>query len=145
MAKKRAKKPATDATPSKKMPQFRTAVWEDKFIEALKNSNCVGYAANMAGIDRTTAYKHRQDNPAFVERWNDAKEMSVEEVEVTMRHRVMNGVSKGIYYQGKLIATEQVYNTALMCAWLNANCPEKYRQNYDLEKVVAALRKTETD
>jgi hypothetical protein len=46
--------------------------WKDLFLEALRNGHTITYAARHAGVQRRTAYKHREKSPKFAEAWNDA-------------------------------------------------------------------------
>jgi hypothetical protein len=46
--------------------------WQDKFINALAECPSVKAAATRAGVSRQLAYRERQLDPEFAERWVDA-------------------------------------------------------------------------
>src|SRR5438874_2361619 len=59
----------------------RVARWQKKFIAALSKTPSVKHACQMAGIVRTTAYEWRRKDAEFAERWQQAIEASVDQVE----------------------------------------------------------------
>lgn len=58
-----------------------TTAKEDKFIAALARGLSVTAAAKAARIGRTTCYERRAEDPDFKARWEDARDVSVEELE----------------------------------------------------------------
>jgi hypothetical protein len=58
-----------------------TARWRGRFLRALRQTPSVKHACVAAGIDRATAYRHRQQDEAFAEQWVDAIQASVDELE----------------------------------------------------------------
>lgn len=141
MAKKQAKKPRANRTTVKRATAKPPPLWQAKFLDTLKNTNCVGVAARAAGIGRQTAYDRRKANAEFATLWVESKQMSIEEVETTLRHRALSGIQKAIWYRGEVVGHETVYDHVLLLAWLNANFPEKYRAGYEIGKIVDALSK----
>lgn len=61
--------------------------WRPVFVEALRNSGNVRYACQQAGIDRKTAYKHRETAPEFAAQWDEALEDAIDALEVYARDR----------------------------------------------------------
>lgn len=48
------------------------ALWCADFLEELKDSGSVYHAAAKAGVSRVEAYRHRDRDPSFAERWQAA-------------------------------------------------------------------------
>jgi hypothetical protein len=48
-------------------------------------------ACKAAGISRTTAYEHRERDPAFAEAWNDALNQSLDVLEHEVYQRAIKG------------------------------------------------------
>jgi hypothetical protein len=73
----------TDGTPN--------AGWHARFIEALRDTGAVRYAAEAAGVPRSTAYRHRAADEEFASAWADALEDACDELEVEARRRAKAG------------------------------------------------------
>jgi hypothetical protein len=61
----------------------RTVRWHATFIQALRKSPNITAACHAAGVNRTTAYRHREDDESFAAKWDEALDQSVDEVEET--------------------------------------------------------------
>lgn len=61
----------------------RLARWQATFVQALRKSPNVTAACAKARINRTTAYRHREDDETFAAKWDEALDQSVDEVEET--------------------------------------------------------------
>ena len=61
--------------------------WHDAFIDDLAENCNVSAACRAAGITRTTAYNHRDNNPAFAAAWDDAVEAGIQALELDLRRR----------------------------------------------------------
>ena len=86
-------KPVTKATPERK-PRQRTSLpkgasWHGAFLADLAENCNVNNAARFAGIDRVTAYRHRESNPEFAALWDDAIEAGIQALELAARKRAM--------------------------------------------------------
>jgi hypothetical protein len=59
----------------------RLARWQATFLQALRKSPNIAWACRKARINRTTAYRHREDNESFAAKWEDALSASVDRCE----------------------------------------------------------------
>jgi hypothetical protein len=57
------------------------ARWRAAFLKALRETPSVKHACLAAGIDRSTAYRHRQEDEDFAAQWLDAIQGSVDQLE----------------------------------------------------------------
>ena len=116
-AKAKSKAKATKATRKKKAvavalppaPDLDTK-WHDQFLQLLLHSSSVTTAALGAGINRATAYRHRDALPEFAAQWDEAKESSIELLEAEAWNRARKK------------------SDLLIMFLLKANKPEKYRE-----------------
>jgi hypothetical protein len=70
-----------------------------RFIETLKAQGTVYHAAQAAGISRWTAYRWRQDDAEFADRWDDSIEDAVDAVESVLYQKALAGdVVSMIFY-----------------------------------------------
>lgn len=89
--------------------------WRPKFLAALAESCNVTYSATVAGIDRHTAYDHRNKDEAFRALWDDAIEQGVDGLELAARRRAMES------------------SDTLAIFLLKAHRPERYRENQSID------------
>jgi hypothetical protein len=63
--------------------RVKSTRWHAAFLKALRRNPNVAMACRAAGVNRTTAYRHRDDNEAFAVGWRAALDESVDLVEAT--------------------------------------------------------------
>lgn len=107
----------------------RDAGRDDKFFNALAEGYGPANAARMAGYSRSSAYNYRKDDKAFSERWNDSLAEYQETLEAEADRRGHDGVTEGIYYQGKRVGDIQKYSDSLLMFRLKKIDPS-YRENF---------------
>ena len=92
------------------------------------------YAGNVTAsclkcnIHRTTVFDKIDKDPVFAEVLAQAKDRGIDVLEDEATRRANNGVDKGVYFQGQLVAVEKTYSEPLMGLLLKANRPEKYAE-----------------
>ena len=64
--------------------------WHDAFLADLAENCNVANAARMAGVDRSTVYRHRDENAEFATAWDDAVEAGIQALELAARKRAMS-------------------------------------------------------
>jgi hypothetical protein len=100
----------------------RRPPWEAIFLKGLAETCNVKLSCDRAGIHRDTAYSRRAVSPEFAERWDDAIDDGVDALEEVARRRAFEG------------------SDTLLIFLLKAHRPERYRDNYDLGKVIDRFR-----
>lgn len=89
-------------------------------------------ACELAGIDRTTAYKARERDPSFASEWEQIIQDAIDSLEKEAWRRAREGVTRvePIMYQGEKVAEKIIteYSDNLITFLLKANRPEKYRE-----------------
>lgn len=87
-----------------------TKEWQDRFIRVLRGSHHIGKAVSAAGITRAWAYACKAADPDFRQRWIDAWEKGIDDLEAEAHRRAMDG------------------SDLLMIFMLKGNRGEKYRE-----------------
>lgn len=72
----------------------RIARWQRKFLSALAKTPSVKHAAQVAGIHRNTAYEWRRKDPDFSDRFQQAIDASVDDLEAKAFRFVLSGPPK---------------------------------------------------
>jgi hypothetical protein len=80
-----------------KLPGTRPRrAWKATYLEALGRTANVRYACLKAGVGRKTAYRHRDQDPAFRAAWADALEDACDRLELVARQRALKGLSDNL-------------------------------------------------
>lgn len=106
--------------------------WEKAFLTALAKTGNVTKAARAAKIDRSTAYKLRDEQPDFALAWQAAREEAADLLEAEAHRRAVTGTLEPVYYQGKRCGTIRRYSDTLLVVLLKANRPTKFRERHDV-------------
>jgi hypothetical protein len=107
--------------------------WHQIFLDGFEQSGRVDKACKLAGISRTTAYRHRQSDEDFALAWHDIEEAVTDAMEREAWRRSTEGVDKPIFYRGEQIATVKEFSDPLMMFMLRARNPAKYREQFDFK------------
>ena len=100
--------------------------WQRPFLAALKNTGNVRAACGHAGVERSTVYRARRDDPSFAKKWDEAKDEATDVLEAEAWRRALRGVEEPVFYRGKQVGTTKHYSDALLMFLLRANRPETY-------------------
>jgi len=98
-----------------------------KFLAHLLKSAAVFESARKAGVNPRTVYRWKEQDKAFAAEWELAIEEYIQRLEEKTDRRAVQGIPKGIYYEGKRVAIEQTYSDALLMFRLKRFRPELYR------------------
>lgn len=90
-------------------------------------------AAKLAVVARASHYRWLKESGTYRALFAEAMAQVVEVLEDECTRRAVNGVPKGIYFQGGKCGTEQVYSDGLMMFLLRGAAPEKYRERTELK------------
>ena len=83
-------------------------------------------------MGRQHVYRTRNRNKTFRRQWDEALEQAVDLLEGEARRRA-TGISRDIYYAGKVVGAERVYSDMLLIFLLKAHRPHLYRDNVKVE------------
>lgn len=116
------------ATPKKSKSFYD---WSKVFLDELAKNPNVSRAARIAGVNRATAYKHKNSNDAFSAAWDEAIEEAADVLEEEMWRRAVEGTNKPIIHKGEVTGTFKEYSDTLMIFLAKAHRPEKFRERYE--------------
>jgi hypothetical protein len=97
--------------------------WHKVFIEALRSTGNVLYSCRSAGVARSTAYLHHQQDLEFARAWAEAIEDAIDILALEARNRALKGSDQ------------------LLMFLLRAHRPEVYRENISIEHSAAPPQK----
>jgi hypothetical protein len=99
-----------------------------KFLAALTAGQTVTQACATSGLNRRTAYDHREQDAEFALAWDDAIESSVDELEAEVRRRALDPEAK---------------NSHLLLMFMLKKFRPEYREAYKTEVAMTVERVAE--
>jgi len=100
----------------------------NRFLEGIARGWSISRSCKLAGIKDLNAPSNlRRVNPGFADAWRMAHEAGTDRFEDAASDRAINGTTKGVYHQGRLVAFERVYSDKLLLAVLASRRPSKWR------------------
>lgn len=123
----------TDNTSKKETKERR---WWPAFFDALGRTGNVLLSCKAAHIGRRAVYTQRNKSDRFRKLWDEALEDATDMLEAEARRRGMHGTERGVYYKGRKIDTVKETSDTLLIFLLKAHRPEKFRDNYDLKRLI---------
>ena len=92
-----------------------------RFVSALANCGCVKLAASAAGISARSAYRlrDRPDAAEFAAAWDAAQAEGQSRIGEVALDRVIHGERIPVFYGGRQIGVQTVYNDRLIIALLD--------------------------
>lgn len=139
MAKKphcRQRKPA--AQPRATTSVIPTARF-GKFLDALAECGNISFAADAAGIRRSTIYLRRDQEPGFAKQLAEAQQLGRYAVRDEAIRRAVQGVDKPVFQGGKKVGLVREYSDALLALLLKGFFPDEFRERVET-KLSGALK-----
>lgn len=75
--------------------------WTQTFLDALAETGVLNDAADLAGVNRVTAYRRRQSDPEFDRACKEAIDRAADALEAEARRRALLGAQEPVIYQGQ--------------------------------------------
>lgn len=95
-------------------------MWEKVFLAKLAERGIITDAAEAAGIERSTAYRAKENDPKFSLAWDAAMEDACDTAEREAWRRAVDGVEEPVHYGGEKIDTITRYSDQLLVFILKA-------------------------
>lgn len=125
----------------------RRFVAEEKkqaFLCRLTEFGEVKKAAKQSDADQSALYKERKRDPEFAKAWAEALETRkmyrLDRAEDALFKRAVDGWTETVYFQGRNVGRIRKYDGSLLKFLLEAENPQKYRQNHKIEQDMADIR-----
>lgn len=103
------------------------------FFEELAKTGVTARACRKSGISVFSVHYYSYKYPLFALRMKICRELGAESLEAEAFRRAVDGVKRGVYWQGAHIATERVYSDLLLTFLLKGAKPDKYRERVSTE------------
>lgn len=107
--------------------------WTEPFLAELCRHGLIHTAARAVGTTPRQVSKYREGNETFEEYVQQALEESNDILELEARRRAVDGIEKGVYYQGVQVATETVYSDSLLVKMLEAKRKQEFSSRIQVE------------
>lgn len=98
----------------------------EKFLDLLAEGMTVKDAAKHIGVNPKTAYRWREADKDFAEKWASAYEIGTDSLEAEAQRRAVEGVERPVWYQGVQVGTVREYSDTLLMFLLKARNPARY-------------------
>lgn len=98
--------------------------WIEPFLKSLRENGNVLRSCEAAGIERKTAYNHKNDNASFSEQWalalEDYNDLLISEID----RRGRKGYEEPVFFQGAKVDTVTKYSDNLLMFEAKKRMPE---------------------
>lgn len=113
------------------------------FLQLLEETANVSKACELTAYPRRTAYEHRMRDPEFAKAWEAALETGTDALEDEAIRRAYQGISKAVYYGGKLVGYAREYSDTLLIFMLKARRPERFKDRHEIRQDVNVTHHSE--
>ena len=113
---------------------YITEAHKEIFLDALRDTCNVTLAAKAAGFSSGAFYQHRQRDPLFAERWQEAEAEGVDLLEAEAHRRAFEGNDEPVFYKGMECGYVRKYSDSLTMFLLKAHRPDKYRERSEVKQ-----------
>ncbi len=110
------------------------------FLAAFRETGNVRLTCKAAGVGRSSHYRWLEDDPAYREAFDQAKEDATDVLEAEAHRRAVEGVEEQVgWYRGVAGGTVRRYSDVLLIFLLKSLRPDRYRERVDVRGVLAHL------
>lgn len=102
--------------------------WVPQFLNALQTTGLFNTAAVAAGTTMRAVKALRNTSIEFDGAVEHAEQIANDVLESEARRRAVDGIEKGVYYQGIRTDTETVYSDGLLTTLLKAKRPDEFAE-----------------
>lgn len=128
----------SESSKAKKPTAAMRRKWK-RFLEAFRKERSLTNACLAIQCDRSTPYKWKTRYPEFAEKWREAYEQNIDDLEAGALRRAIEGWDEPVFHDGEQCGVKRKFSTALTIFMLKANRKDKYF----LEKQVAEMEAAE--
>jgi hypothetical protein len=102
------------------------------FLAAYAKLFNISRAAELAGVGRRCHYDWLRDDPEYAERFEDARQAFIDELEEEAYRRAVEGWDEPVFYEGVKVGAKRKYSDNLLMFRLKAELPQKYRDRHEI-------------
>jgi hypothetical protein len=101
------------------------------FLRVFAECGVVTVAARNVNVSPYTINNWIDQEPAFAQAMQMARDASTDLLEAECRRRGKDGMEEDVYYQGEVVGKQRKYSDLCLLAMLNAYRPEKFKQRHE--------------
>jgi hypothetical protein len=106
--------------------------YKQRVLKALAKGKSPTWAAEEAGIGRSTAWLWRKNDPQFAAAWDEAVAEGVDRLEDEAHRRAVEGYNpRPVYHKGRKVGEIREYSDSLLGLLLKSRRPEVYTRSHD--------------
>lgn len=128
----RHRKKHNGKNPAQRSAQLKKEAQQREFLKAFTRCGNIFRACEKSGVGRRTHYDWLERDECYAAIFRDLKEQWVEVLEAEADRRGKDGVSRPVFYKGKVCGHVREFSDVLLIVRLKALAPEKYRENVNL-------------
>lgn len=102
-----------------------------RFLRLFREKRSVLHACAAMRIHRCTAYEWKKLDADFAKIWDEIDVELDDELEDSARHRATFGLERGVFHNGRRVATERHFETSLTIFLLKARKKDVYQFGVD--------------
>lgn len=99
---------------------------EEKFFEVLEKTRNVTAACRSAKVSHSSAYKRRDEDPAFRDKWAEHWDSFKDDLHGSLLTRAIDGWLEPVFYQGEIVGEIRKFDNRLGFSMLERLMPEIY-------------------
>lgn len=107
---------------------------KNRIIKAVEETGDWKAAISRFNVTKTAFHAALKRDLRLAERIEIAENLYLDSLETEARRRAVNGVEKGVYFQGERVGTEKEYSDRLLDKLLTAADKEKYSQQRNVKQ-----------
>ena len=114
-----------------KRTRLQTAHAKTRFLAEFSRCGNILRAAKSVKVGRRTVYNWLAADEQFGQRYEEALEDALDELEEEARRRAVDGVDRPVYQGGKKVGSIREYSDTLLIMLLKAKRPETFRERHE--------------
>lgn len=103
------------------------------FLAAYEECGNITAAAKMADMDRKNHYKWLKEDDSYLDQFEAAHQIYVDNMEAEARRRAVEGTEVPIYYMGRQVGHKKIFSDTLLIFLLKGELPDKYKERGEQE------------
>lgn len=102
------------------------------FLANLSETANITRSADAAGINRSTVFRKRKEDPEFDKLYLEAYQIGYTKLEEEAQRRAFTGYEEPVFYKGRKVATVTKYSDSLAMFLLKGNLADKFKDRSEV-------------
>ena len=106
--------------------------WREAFLAALREYPVLGHACEAAGVNRSTAWRARENDPEFAQDVADAMEAGIDKAEREAFARGVTGWHEPVFHKGEIVGEVLKKSDAMLALVLKGRRKSVYADRTEI-------------